>query len=281
MADRESAQEAYDRFAPVYDEFNAANNYELWLGEVLLPELERRGLQRGWALDVGCGTGRAFDPLLDRGWQVVGCDGSSGMLAQAREKFGERVQLIHADARELEPISPSPDRPDGENFQLVLLLNEVVNYLTEDGDLERAFAGVRRNLAPDGLVVFDTNTLLWFRESFASGKSEEMSARGWDWHGLNQSVERGATYEARLSGQGVESHLHRQRHWTPEQVDAALEACDLQPLAALGQREEGGQVILEAPLDEGRDSKIIHVARRAGRSDGTGASASGNAGAAS
>jgi len=264
MADRESAEEAYDRFAPVYDEFNAANNYELWLGEVLLPELEKHGLRRGWALDVGCGTGRAFDPLLDRGWQVVGCDGSAGMLARAREKFGERVQLIHADARELEPISPSHDRPSGENFQLVLLLNEVVNYLTEDGDLERAFAGIRHNLSPDGLVVFDTNTLLWFRESFAAGKSEEMSARGWDWHGLNQRVERGAIYEARLSGQGVEQHVHRQRHWTPEQVDAALKASGLRPLATLGQREENGQVILESPTYEERDSKIIHIAGRAG-----------------
>jgi len=264
MADRESAQQAYDRFAPVYDEFNSANNYEVWLGEVLLPELEKRGLQRGWALDVGCGTGRAFDPLLDRGWKVIGCDGSAGMLAQAGEKFGERVRLIHTDARELEPISTAPGQPDGENFQLVLLLNEVVNYLTEEGDLERAFAGVLRNLSPEGLVVFDTNTLLWFRESFASGKSEEMSDRGWDWHGLNESVETGATYEARLSGQGVESHVHRQRHWTLEQVVEALEDSGLQPLAALGQREENWQLILENAVDEERDSKVINIATRAG-----------------
>lgn len=260
MADRESAQEAYDRFAPVYDDFNSANNYELWLGDVLLPELERHGLQKGRALDVGCGTGRAFDPLLDRGWKVVGCDASEGMLGQAAKKFGSRVELHHADARELASMAPADTHGD---FQLVLLLNEVVNYLTEDGDLERAFVGVRRNLDPNGLVVFDSNTLLWFAESFAAGKSEEMSARGWDWHGLNETVERGATYEARLSGQGVEPHVHRQRHWTPEQVDAALEAAGLCSLAALGQREENLQVILEAPVDEQRDSKIIYIAARA------------------
>jgi SAM-dependent methyltransferase len=265
MADRESAQQTYDRFAPVYDEFTSANNYEMWLGEVLLPELEKHGLQRGWALDVGCGTGRAFDPLLDRGWQVVGCDASSGMLAQAEAKFGERVKLIHADARELEPISPAPNRADGENFQLVILLNEVVNYLTEDGDLERAFAGIRRNLSPEGLVVFDANTLLWFSESFASGKSEEMSARGWDWNGLNQTVEREGIYEARLSGHRVEPNVHRQRHWTPEQVALALEGAGLRPLAALGQREENWQVILETSVDEDRDSKVIHIAGHADR----------------
>jgi SAM-dependent methyltransferase len=264
MADRESAEEAYDRLAPIYDEFTSVNNYELWLGEVLLPELEKHGLRKGWALDVGCGTGRAFDPLLNRGWGVVGCDGSAGMLARAREKFGDRVPLIHADARELEAIAPSPERPGGERFQLVLLLNEVVNYLTEDGDLERAFAGVRRNLSPEGLVVFDANTILWFRESFASGKSAEMSDRGWDWHGLTKTVDRGAIYEARFSGQGVESNVHRQRHWPPEEVEAALRAADLHPLAALGQREENWKVILESPVDEERDSKTIHIAGRAG-----------------
>ena len=263
MADRESAQEAYDQLAPVYDEFTSANNYEMWVGEILLPELEKNGLQRGWALDVGCGTGRAFDPLLDRGWQVVGCDGSSGMLAQAAEKFGKRVQLIHADARELQPVSPAPDRPDGENFQLVLLLNEVVNYLTEDGDLERAFAGIRRNLSPDGLVVFDANTLLWFRDSFASGKSEELSARGWDCLGLADTVESGATYEMQLSGQGIQPHVHRQRHWAPTQIEAALEAVGLTPLTALGQREENLRVVLESGVDEERDSKAIHIAARA------------------
>lgn len=264
MADRESAQQAYDRFAPVYDEFTSANNYELWLGEVLLPELEKHGLRKGRALDIGCGTGRAFDPLLDRDWEVVGCDASSGMLARAREKFGERVRLIHADARELETIATSPGEPGGESFQLVLLLNEVVNYLTEDGDLERAFAGIRRNLSSEGLVVFDANTLLWFRESFASGRSEEMSDRGWDWHGLTKTVDEGAIYEARLSGQGVKSNVHRQRHWPPEAVETALQAAGLRPLAALGQREENWQVILESTIDEERDSKTIHIAGRAG-----------------
>lgn len=261
MADRESAQEVYDQLAPVYDEFTSTNNYELWLGQVLLPELEKHGLRQGWALDVGCGTGRAFDPLLDRGWQIVGCDASSGMLARAREKFGDRVRLIHADARELELIRSSPD---GEGFQLILLLNEVVNYLTEDGDLQRAFAGVRRNLSPDGLVVFDTNTLLWFRECFASGRSEEMSEGGWDWHGLSETVERGSTYEMRFAGHGVKPQVHRQRHWISEEVQAALEEVGLRHVAALGQREEDGRVILESPVDEERDSKIVNIAASAG-----------------
>ena len=63
---------AYEAFAPIYNEFNHLNDYEMWLGRALLPELEKHGLGHGKALDVGCGTGRAFAPLLRRGWQVQG-----------------------------------------------------------------------------------------------------------------------------------------------------------------------------------------------------------------
>lgn len=247
--------------AAVYDEFTAANNYEMWLGEVLLPELEKFGLREGWALDVGCGTGRAFEPLMNRGWKVFGCDVSASMLAIAAEKFGSRVGLLNADARTLPPIAPSPELPAGECFHLVLLLNDVINYLTEDGDLERVFAGVKRNLSRErGLVIFDANTLSLFRAGFASGKSEEMSARGWDWHGLNEKSEPGMVYEARLSGRDVEAHVHRERHWTPERVKEALELSGLHCLAALGQREEEDRVVLESPLDEERDHKIVYIA---------------------
>ncbi|HYG96722.1 MAG TPA: methyltransferase domain-containing protein, partial [Solirubrobacterales bacterium] len=92
MPQEESARIAYDRYAPIYDEWNAQNDYEMWLGETLLPEMEKHGLRKGWALDVGCGTGRAFDTLLSRGWQVVGSDVSGGMLAEAERNFGSRVR---------------------------------------------------------------------------------------------------------------------------------------------------------------------------------------------
>src|SRR5215211_6100679 len=91
----------YEAFAPIYNEFNHLNDYEMWLGRVLLPELEKRGLKQGRALDVGCGTGRAFRPLLRRGWEVRGCDLSPAMLERARQAGEGRVELEAIDMREL------------------------------------------------------------------------------------------------------------------------------------------------------------------------------------
>jgi SAM-dependent methyltransferase len=256
----ESAREAYDRYAAVYDETNAQNNYEMWLGEALLPELEKHGLRKDWALDVGCGTGRAFDPLLDRGWRVVGCDVSSGMLAEAQRKFGERVRVFEADARSLPVVSPEGGESSGGEFSLILLLNDVVNYMTEEGDLERVFAGVKQNLSRNqGLVIFDANTVALFRGSFTAGVREEREG-GWGWSGLSEEVESGKTFEARLSGPGMETHTHRQRHWTVEQIETALQAAGLRCLAVLGQSEDDGRVLLSEPPDEERDAKIVYVA---------------------
>lgn len=255
----ETARDAYDRFASFYDDWTAQNNYEMWLGEVLLPELEQHGLRKGWALDVGCGTGRAFEPLLTRGWKVVGCDVSPRMLAEAERKFGSRVQLLTADALALPPIAPAPELPAAEAFELILLLNDVVNYLTEDGDLERLFAGFRQNLNRDqGKVVFDANTLAGFRGEYASGVSEERG--GHHWRGLTDRVEPAGIFEGDFTGEGTETHAHRQRHWPIDRVQEALEVAGLRCLATLGQREEGDHILLSDPPSEERDVKVVYIA---------------------
>ncbi len=248
-----SARAAYDAFAPIFDEYTAQNDHEAWLGRQLLSELGAYGLKVGRALDVGCGTGKAFAPLLARGWEVCGCDISDGMLARAGTKHPE-VPLLCADATDLPTY--------GFDFDLVLALGDVVNYLVEDGDLERCFAGVGRNLAPEGLFLFDTNTIVLMRKIFENPESEWMSRAGWKWRGIGGAVVPGATFEAELSGQGVRTHIHRQRHWTPEQVQNALSASGLECLAAMGEREEEGRILLSGALEEDRHEKAIYIAGR-------------------
>ncbi len=257
MSRAESAKDAYDRYAAVYDECNADNDYELWLGRTLLTELEKLGLRKGWALDVGCGTGRAFDPLLARDWQVVGCDVSTAMLGEARKKSEGRVPLFEADARRLPRVGAGHGLPTGEHFQLILLLNDVLNYILDENELRNVFAGIKRNLGSQGLVVFDVNTLALFREDYAPGV---VSDRDWKWQGRSSKFEPGAVYESLLSGRDVEAHVHRQRHWTGGQIRDALASADLCPRAALGQREEADRPVLSSSPDEDRDAKVIYIA---------------------
>src|SRR6185312_16939551 len=106
-----------------------------------------------------------------------------------------------------------------------------------DGDLDLAFWAMGANLAPEGLLAFDCNTLRLFRESF-DGDSDEMGGDRWTWRGLGAE---GPFWEAELSGPGVEAHRHRERHRPVAEVQAALSDVGLVPLAAMGQREDDGK----------------------------------------
>jgi SAM-dependent methyltransferase len=249
MDTTDHAQIAYEAFAPIYDDFNAQNDYEFWFS-VLLPQLESYGLETGKLLDVACGTGRAFAPMLRRGWEITACDISPAMVAKAKEKHeGEAITYDIADMTRL---------PTYGEFQLVWALNDPVNYLVGDGDLQQGFEAMGANLADDGLLVFDCNTLQLLRASFEAGEGLKRDAR-WSWRGLGQA---GEIYEAEVSGEGVATHIHRERHYSVPEVQRTMLNAGLQPVAALGQREDDEELVLAEAWDEGRDHKIVHVARR-------------------
>jgi SAM-dependent methyltransferase len=246
-----SARAEYAALAAIYDAFNAENDYEMWLGE-LLPKLEPHGLTTGRLLDVGCGTGMAFEPMLRRGWDIVGCDLSPEMIAQARRKHGDEVELHIADMREL---------PVFGQFDLVLALNGMFQHLDEPSELEAAFAGMRANLAPGGLVVFDVDSLPLFQALFGSGRETFKGEGRWCWIGETDRIESEGAFTGRIVGPGIEPIPLHARHHSTARILSALQAARLRPVTTLGHREEPGKILLTTPADEERDFKVIHVAR--------------------
>jgi len=245
----------YEGIAGIYDAFNHANDYEMWLGRALLPELARRGLpDRGDALDVACGTGRAFAPLLRRGWTVRGCDLSPAMLERAAEaEGGDQVALSVADMRNL---------PELGSFDLVLSLNDSVNYLLGEDDLVDALRGMRANLRPDGLLLFDVNSQLIYEEGYSETEEVEHEGRRWRWVGLGKVAP--SMYEARIEGDEIETVSNRERFRPESEVREAMAAAGLTCLAALGMEEAAGEVVLSEPPDERRHYKIVFIGRIAG-----------------
>lgn len=256
----EWAERTYEAMAPVYDDFTAHHDYEGWIAD-LLKALERHGLQGQRLLDVGCGTGKSFMPMLPRGWEVTGCDISPAMLELAREKAGEAVRLEVADMLEL---------PRFGEFDLVWALDDAINYLLSPEELERALAGMRANLAPSGLLLFDVNELLAYRTFFAETEVVERGGRRLVWHGLAApDVAPGSICESRLevlSGDAdagtaeAPAMTHRQRHFPEADVLAALERAGLECLDVYGIYTDG---ILKQPLDDTIHTKAIYIARGA------------------
>jgi SAM-dependent methyltransferase len=246
---------AYEAFAPIYNEFNHLNDYEMWLGRALLPDLEGHGLKHGRVLDVGCGTGRAFAPLLRRGWQIQGCDLSPSMLKRAREEAGDQVELAEADMREL---------PVFGEFELVLALNDPVNYMLREGDLERTFAGMRANLADGGLLIFDCNSWSTYMSVYSTEiRDVEFKGRHWVWRGVGEVGGDPAMFESRIEGDGIEPISHQERFHTEAEILDAMQAAGLECRAVLGMEEVGTEVVLTEPPDEDRHYKIVYIGAKA------------------
>ncbi len=97
-------------------------------------------------LDFGCGTGSHAVEFSKRGFSVLGVDNSPAMLALAKEKAG----------REGAGALFQPTPPQGKQFDLIVSLFAVVNYLDGEESLLaclRYFSGM---LKPTGLLIIET-----------------------------------------------------------------------------------------------------------------------------
>jgi demethylmenaquinone methyltransferase/2-methoxy-6-polyprenyl-1,4-benzoquinol methylase len=93
------ARELFAPLGPSYDRVGAALSLgqdPLWR-RFLVSRLPRGG----HVLDVATGTGLVAAQLLKRGFRVTGLDQSPEMLAVARRRFGEPVELVEASAEAL------------------------------------------------------------------------------------------------------------------------------------------------------------------------------------
>jgi SAM-dependent methyltransferase len=254
---RGGAEQVYDETAPFYDALTAHHNYERWLPQLVRVAC-RHGLRGKRLLDVGCGTGKSFLPLLRAGWNVTGCDISAAMLRRARSKSEGQARLHVADMREL---------PRYGAFDLVWAIDDAVNYLLGPGELEQALSGMAANLAPEGRILFDVNTLRTYRTFYAETEIYDRSPwrliwRGQTSPGMAPASEAVAIFEVVSLDDEPPSPtaaVHRQRHFPAEEVLAAMKAAGLECLAVLGQGLDG---IPQGPLDEERQTKAIFVGKK-------------------
>jgi SAM-dependent methyltransferase len=247
----DATRETYDALAPSYDDFTLGYGYryETWTA-TLLARAEAEGLQGTRLLDVACGTGFSFIPLLERGWQVTGCDLSPAMVEAARAKVGDRAELHVADMREL---------PDLGEFDLIWSINSAMNYLLSVEELTAALTGMRRNLAPDGLVLFDLLALKTARSFFVDELPVERGGKRFLWKGAlsPEEVASGVAGGGVLEEEGSSSPpgRHRMRHFGEAEVREAIDAAGLRFRRVLGEKD--GELLED--FDEEDQTTALYV----------------------
>jgi SAM-dependent methyltransferase len=143
-------------FANVYDDEARARAYSAlefpatyYLAYRDLPEIIRRHVSGGHALDFGCGAGRSTRFVRDLGFQVIGVDIAEPMLALARERdpAGDYRLVRDGDLNAIE----------WGRFDLVLSAFTFDNIPTRDRKVA-LFRSLAARLAPRGRIVSVVST---------------------------------------------------------------------------------------------------------------------------
>jgi SAM-dependent methyltransferase len=169
-----TAAPIYDAYAPIYDAIGQGH-FSARMAAWTLRWLARRGVRPARMIDLACGAGEAALVFAAAGCAVVGVDRSAPMLEIARGKTrdaGYEMTLVEDDIRMLLTKDERRETKDERHqdiiissfvlrpssFDLVTCFYDSLNYLIEDGDLDRVFAGVAETLRPGGYLIFDLNT---------------------------------------------------------------------------------------------------------------------------
>ena len=106
-----------------------------------------------------CGTGNITERLAALGYDMIGIDNSPEMLdiAQQKKASSESSSLyLCQDMREFELYG---------TVRAVVSLCDSVNYITDEDDLLTVFKLANNYLDPEGLFIFDFNTLHYYRDT--------------------------------------------------------------------------------------------------------------------
>jgi predicted TPR repeat methyltransferase len=140
-------EESYKIFSEFYDEFIAKNcgamhdKYFKFVTEYI----EQKQLPHESILDIPCGTGILMKKMSEYGYNVIGIDKNEFMLSKAKHK-GLDVHV--GDVRNFEVE---------HNLDIVLSFDSF-GHMSEDGELERVFNSVHRNLKDKGTFIFDIDS---------------------------------------------------------------------------------------------------------------------------
>ena len=163
--------QAYGEFARVYDMFQDNVDYQLW-ASWLKGQLKKFGISGGLVLDLGCGTGTMTELLAEAGYDMIGLDNSEEMLAEAMEKrveSGHDILYLMQDMQDFELYG---------TVRAVVSVCDSLNYITEEEELERVFSLVNNYLDPEGIFLFDMNTIYKYQTMIGDATIAENREEG-------------------------------------------------------------------------------------------------------
>ncbi len=248
--------DSYTDFASVYDTFMDETPYAQWadyisqliakygisqpMGKTRTEEkTEENSAQalrseENLVVELGCGTGTFTEAMAARGYDMIGIDNAPEMLNIAsgkRERSGIPIMYLEQDMRELDLYSTAG------TFVSVC---DSVNYLTEDEDVLQMMKLVNNYLYPQGIFIFDFNTVHKYRDVIGDATiAENREDCSFIWENYYHEKEAVNEYdltifrktENGLFERSVETHY--QRGYTLPQMQAFVEKSGMKFITAV------------------------------------------------
>jgi SAM-dependent methyltransferase len=138
----------FKKYAKIYDLFNLKKNYQIE-GDYLLKLVSKYGVNISKNfLDIGCGTGKHANYLINKVDYVIGVDNSEEMLKVAKNNF-PKINFQNLDYKHK------------IKFDVCYSFFHVFSYLKTDKEVHAFFKYASKNLKKNGLLIFD----YWFKQS--------------------------------------------------------------------------------------------------------------------
>ncbi len=251
--------EAYTDFARVYDELMDETPYTEW-SLFLVSRLRECGIMDGLVLDLGCGTGNMTELLYVAGYDMIGVDASADMLEQAvRKKEEARIDVLYL-MQEMEAFELYG------TVRAVVCCCDCVNYLTEPEALLRCFQLVNNYLDPDGVFLFDFNTIHKYRDEIGDTViAENRDDCSFIWENTYDEDSRMNEYDLTLFIKEADdryakhTELHSQRAYELSEIKELLARAGLRFERAFDDYTEN------AP--NGQSGRIVVLARECGKNE--------------
>ncbi len=149
----------YGEFSYIYDKLSFDIDYEGYAQNIKdLAKEYKIGNEN--MLELACGSGMLTHHFFEDFDRIDALDISTDMLNCLAEKYdNDKVNLIYYDMVEY---------AKKDFYDLIVILLDSVNYVTNPDDLEKLFRNSYDNLNDYSLLVFDINSEMKMREIFGS-----------------------------------------------------------------------------------------------------------------
>ena len=221
---------SYESFAKVYDELMDNVPYDTWT-EHLIRDLKEYDITDGLICELGCGTGNVTTRLSKAGDDMIGVDDAEEMLSVAREKQdSEQILYLQQDMRSFELYG---------TVRAVVSICDCMNYLLEEEDLLKTFQLVNNYLDPDGIFIFDFNTIYKYKEvmgdTVIAENREDCSFIWENYYDVEEEInEYDLTIFARTNGEYYQKFFetHYQKAYELETVKELIQKSGMEFVAA-------------------------------------------------